>query len=98
MPSINPSSASRSKKTIQLYIQEYFNECESLTEDELVTKYFWKNHQKIWPELASFAKMILTIPATSAPVERIFSVGGAILRPSRRRLLDKLFKMQFSYF
>ena len=54
---------------------------------------FWLNHEKIWPELAAYTKSLLTVPASSAAVERVFSVGGSILRPSRRRLSDHLFEM-----
>ena len=35
----------------------------------------------------------LRLPATSATVERVCSVGVAILRPSRRRLSDRIFEM-----
>ena len=57
------------------------------------TKEFWLQYQKSWPELTAYTKHLLSVPATSAPVERIFSVGGAILRPARRRLSDKNFEM-----
>ena len=42
--------------------------------------------------MSAYAKFILTITATSAPVERVFSVWGGILAPSRRRLGDQLFE------
>ena len=49
-------------------------------------------YQNKWPQLSAYAKFILTIPATSAPVERVFSVGVGILALSRRRLGDQLFE------
>ena len=57
------------------------------------TRELWLKYEKEWPELAAYAKSLLTVPASTAAVERIFSVGGAILKPSRRRLSDKVFEM-----
>ena len=33
------------------------------------------------------------VPATSAPIERVFSVAGNILRPERSHLLPKKFEV-----
>ena len=57
------------------------------------TRELWLKYEKEWPELAAYAKSLLTVPASTAAVERIFSVGGAILKPSRRRLSDHVFEM-----
>jgi hypothetical protein len=35
---------------------------------------------------------ILSVPPTSASVERVFSFGGRILRPERRRLNNDIFE------
>jgi hypothetical protein len=72
---------------------EYINKINCLKPSELEdTSLFWKLNSKLWPELAHFARYILTIPATSAPIKRVFSIGGAILSPSRRRINDNLFQ------
>lgn len=73
-------------------LDDYIKETTVRTKDNLSTKEFWKLYYCYWPELSAYAKFILNIPATSAPVERVFSIGGAILRPSRRRLSDSLFE------
>ena len=39
----------------------------------------WKRHQPNFPRLSGLAKEYLSIPATSAPSKRVFSVGGALL-------------------
>ncbi len=49
-------------------------------------------------KISYYAKMILTIPAISTVVEKIFSVDGSMFIPLRRRLLNKLFKIQIAYF
>ena len=38
------------------------------------------------PDLHKLAMTVLSIPASSAPVERAFSRGGIIFSPHRRRL------------
>lgn len=53
---------------------------------------FWKENQNRFPNLAVLACKYLAIPASSAPVERIFSVGGKIFRPERCCLNDKTFE------
>ena len=54
---------------------------------------YWKQHRDKSPNLANLAKKYLCIPATSAPVERLFSIAGKFFRSERCRLSDKTFEM-----
>ena len=36
---------------------------------------WWKNHEAVLPILAKVAKKVLTVPASSAKSERVFSKG-----------------------
>ncbi len=40
---------------------------------------FWKNNHQLYPRLAKIAKRIFAVPATSAAVEREFSLAGNIV-------------------
>ena len=53
---------------------------------------FWKANASKYPLLAKIARVYLGVPATSAPIERVFSHGGNIMRPDRSRLLPKNFE------
>nr|XP_054596370.1 E3 SUMO-protein ligase ZBED1-like [Nothobranchius furzeri] len=44
---------------------------------------WWKLHQPNFPRLSLLAKKYLSVPATSAPSERVFSVGGGIVTCNR---------------
>ena len=87
----NDDPSQTDKLTISKQVDLYFEAIQKSTETT-ETKVFWLHHLHEWPELAAYTKCILTVPATSATVERVFSVGGAILRPSRRRLSDNIFE------
>ena len=50
---------------------------------------WWKSHEAVLPLLASLAKRILTIPASSSKSERVFSTGGNIVTAKRNRLSPK---------
>ena len=47
---------------------------------------FWVEHEGTFPILAPFAIDLLVIPASSAPVERVFSTAGIITSGRRNRL------------
>ena len=49
-----------------------------------------------YPSLANLVKRILCIPATSAPVERVFNHGSIVVRPHRSSLApERLHKILF---
>jgi len=47
---------------------------------------WWRLHESTFPTLAILAKKYLCIPATSAPVERLFSRAGLKIAEKRNRL------------
>jgi len=54
-------------------------------------KEFWKANHAKFPLLANLAKKYLGIPASSASVERMFSICGHILSLRRRKMGIKIF-------
>ena len=55
---------------------------------------FWKKHSTHFPRLSILAKQIFCAPASTAGVERLFSVAGHILSPRKMRLTDANFEHQ----
>ena len=53
---------------------------------------FWKDNEAEYPRLAKLANKYLAIQASSAAVERLFSIGGKVFRPDRCRLKDETFE------
>jgi hypothetical protein len=65
--------------------------------------HFWKNNHSLYPRLARIAKRVFAVPATSAAVEREFSLAGNIVTKKRSRLSpdtvnDIIFKNSFARF
>jgi len=50
---------------------------------------WWKLNTHRFPVLASFAKAVLCVPATSVPCERLFSSSGYIVNKTRAGLLPE---------
>lgn len=53
---------------------------------------FWNLNGSKFPKLLNLAKHYLSIPASSAPVERLFSIAGKIFRPDRCSMTDTVFQ------
>lgn len=53
---------------------------------------FWKNNSERYPHLSKLSSIYLAVPASSAPVERLFSIAGNVFRPERCRLSDSTFE------
>lgn len=66
--------------------QAYLNSHVPQLIEKTVALTFW------FPQLAQVASKYFTVPATSAPVERVFSQAGKILSADRSRLLPKNFE------
>ena len=70
-------------------LSSYLSSCLDETEDPLR---FWKANTLTYPWLSTLAKQYLSVPASSGPVERLFSIGGKVFRPDRCRLTDTKFE------
>ena len=72
-------SSSAEEDEVDAYLATAASEVSDLLE-------FWKKARTMWPALASVARGILSVPATSTPSERSFSVAGRTLETRRSRL------------
>ena len=50
---------------------------------------WWRSHEGTFPNLAKVAKKVLSVPASSAKSESIFSTGGNFVTKKRNRLAAK---------
>ena len=62
----------------------------SLAPSDVDILQWWKKHEEVLPILSQIAKQVLSIPASSAKSERVFSTGGNIVTKKRNRLNPKL--------
>ena len=71
-------------------ISNYTNTVEQLSEfDYIDVEQFWTVNSALFEFLIGTARKYLCVPATSSPVERLFSFSGYIFRPHRQRLSTK---------
>ena len=71
----------------QAEVDRYFDSFEPLRE-EADPFTFWMEQASVYPLLSSVAIDVLSIPASSAPVERVFSTAGESTTGKRNRLSD----------
>ena len=69
---------------IMRYLESSLN-----VDEEVDPMEFWIENEKIHPSLCPLACDLLTIPASSAPVEKVFSTAGIITSGKRNRLNDQ---------
>ena len=69
-------------------VERYFQTVETAAE-KVDPIEFWISQEQKYPSLSSLAVDILSIPGSSAPVERIFSIAGEATTGKRNCLFDK---------
>ena len=76
--------------SLQSEIDDYLDQ--PTISDDADPLVYWEQHQQQFPQLTSLAMRYLAIPASSAPVERLFSIAGKVFRADRSRLSDARFE------
>ena len=76
-----PVSQPEGQDKYSIQIGDYFRAPEIGEEDNPLA--FWEVNQTQFPSLANLACRYLHIPASSSPVERVFSIAGRVFRPDR---------------
>ena len=62
----------------------------SLIKPGISTREFWKTNSLLMPYLFKMSKILLTIPSSSAYIERFFSVSGFVCDRRRMNMKDDL--------
>ena len=78
------NTSSSQEPSTALQVTNYFDLIEHNDVDDAIL--FWSENKDRFPHMSTLAVKVLSVPASSAPVERIFSTGGIIMRPHRSRL------------
>lgn len=84
------SSKSSSSSSAQAQVDNYLAETPAAEDTDPLM--YWKSNKPSYPELTTLALRYLAIPASSAPVERLFSIAGKVFRPDRCLLSDIRFE------
>jgi hypothetical protein len=76
--------------TTSRQVEMYFEMCDDAAQAELTSNCltFWVIEKNHLPALYELAVRMMSVPASGAPVERVFSHGGIIMRPHRASLGD----------
>jgi len=77
-----------SATSLQQQILKYLEIDAKIEDDGFDCLVFWQQHRLQFDKLYHPAIRALSVPASSAPIERVFSQGGLIMRPHRARLSD----------
>ena len=72
-------------------LQDYCNTVETGEFVNTCPLLFWKLHEARFKPLADLAKKYLGVPASSAAVERMFSISGHVLSSKRAKMSSRLF-------
>ena len=72
-------------------VTEYFKES-TISNKDFNPLDYWKQNTYRFPILSILARRYLAIPATSASIERVFSIGSDIITKRRNRLLSNTVK------
>ena len=86
----NEKGANRKDKLEELF-QDYCNMVDSVEFLNKCPLIFWKLHEARLKPLADMAKKFLGVPASSAAVERMFSIAGHVLNSKRAKMSARLF-------
>lgn len=89
--SVSDDSQLDLKSKMQIELSSYRNEAFSYDPDFDLYKY-WKNKSSAFPMLAQLFRVIHCTPATSAEIERVWSLSGLILSSRRSRLESQNYK------
>jgi hypothetical protein len=89
-----PSNNSSAFTNAYRYIEDEINDSRIINDDNFEFKdtlSFWKSNEIRFKDLSKLAKKYLGVQASSAGVERIFSISGHIFQSKRRKMGIDLF-------
>ncbi|KAI4822674.1 hypothetical protein KUCAC02_008206 [Chaenocephalus aceratus] len=76
--------SSTNSRSVQAQLTAYLDLIDNQASDPCFK--FWQQNKSQFPVLYQVATQVFSIPASSAPIERVFSHGGIFMRPHRARL------------
>ena len=87
--STTPEVPSTDSEPAESELRSYFDSpSEPISSNPLI---YWSNNKDKYKRLCVIAQNVLALPASSAPVERLFSIAGKVFRLDRCRLAHNRF-------